>query len=831
MSHSWVHENKKEFISWINETFAEYKFTNKTSSDGKQMFKFQSFIRDYLESTSPFRGLLIYHGLGSGKTCTSIIVAENLKTQRNILVLLPGSLRPNFNKSLLSGECFTDNYKNMNNISKKYTIITYNANNTVQKLDDMGSIDNFLIVIDEAHNLIKNIVNQSKIGIAIYKKLRDAKNIKLLLLTGTPIVNKPFEIAIIANMLKGKMFVPRFIISKGVDLNDLDNFTKYLNDLEYVNYCEPNLKKRYFDIYFTYETGSPNFQKALDDVLLTGQKEYNLEAMYNQKESMTYTLFPESENEFDTHFVSNIADNRVRLRRKDILRQRMIGLISYFKGGDKSKYPTEIVKPITYIQMSDFQFIEYANIRYIEKKAEKGGASGSKTNLRSKKKSISSSSMYRIYSRQFGNFVFPAEINKPFSNPQIEERFKSKKAGEYKNNNKDNTEIQKALLLEEQLNEADVDDVDYKKSIKQKQHREYQTRLLKSMKELSDNKEKYLNIKNGQLDKLSPKMKLIFENINKNEGLVLVYSQFVTVEGLGVFGIMLEANGYEKLQVGNKNNSKSLRYCRYSGKETREDREQILKIFTDPKNKNGDICKIILVSESGAQGLDLKNIRQVHIMESFWHEVRIKQVIGRAVRYESHKELPPDKRNVEIYRYLMVFTEKQLEEFLSMFGGPKSSRERITSDEYIHITSIKKEEIISEVLDVMKESAVDCNLNKLFNEPNINCIDFGKETGMSYYPDIKKDFIHFVEEKKKFRAKRGILLKNGLIIFQSNNKKSRQFYKNGKLTTHTGKLGEKNINKKVAFDVNTKKVYDLRIYLKDKKLVDLGSMGPQGKLI
>jgi|TARA_R110002074_G_scaffold289297_4_gene461122 superfamily II DNA or RNA helicase len=830
MSISWVHENKKEFLSWINETFAEYKFTNKTTIEGKKMFKFQLFIRDYLQNTSPFRGVLIYHGLGSGKTCTSIVVAENLKTQRNILVLLPGALRPNFNQSLLSGECFTDDYKTMNNISKKYTIITYNANNTVQKLDDIGSIDNFLIVIDEAHNLIKNIVNQSKIGIAIYKKLRDAKNIKLVLLTGTPIVNKPFEVAIIANMLKGKMFVPRFIITKGVDLKDLDKFTTYLNELEYVNYCEPNLKKRYFDIYFTYPTWSPNFQKAIDEVINIGQKTYNLEAMYNQKESMTYTLFPESENDFDEHFVSSIADNRERLNRKDILRRRMVGLISYFKGGDRSKYPSQIVKPLIYIPMSEFQFVEYANIRYIEKKAEKGGASGSKTNLRGKKRKTVTSSMYRIYSRQFGNFVFPSEINKPFSNPKIEERFKSKKAGEYKNNNKDNKEMEKALALEEKLNEADENDADYKKTIKQKQHKEYQIRLQNAMKDLYDNKEKYLNIHNGQLDKLSPKMKLIFENINKNEGLVLVYSQFVTVEGLGVFSILLEANGYSRLQLGNKNNSISQRYCVYSGKESREDREEILKIFTNPKNKDGDICKIILVSESGAQGLDLKNIRQVHIMESFWHEVRIKQVIGRAVRYESHKELPPEKRNVEIYRYLMTFTDKQVEEFISMFGGPKSSRERTTSDEYIHLTSQKKEEIINEVLHVMKESAVDCELNKVYNEDNINCLNFGKETGISYFPDIRRDFIHVVEEGKKFKGKRGILLKDGVIVIQSE-KKELQTFKSGKPTLFNKKLEKKNVSKKVVYDMNSLKVYDLDIYLSNKKLVELGSIGYQGKLI
>ena len=828
MSHSWIHENKKEFINWINESFNEYKFTNKTSTDTKKMFKFQQFIRDYLEDESPFRGLLVYHGLGSGKTCTSIIVAENLKTKRNILVLLPGSLKPNYSQSLLSGECFTDNYKTMNNIENKYTLITYNANNTVERLNELGSLDNFLIIIDETHNVIKNIVNQSKIGIAIYKKLRDAKNIKIVLLTGTPIVNKPFEVAIIANMLKGNMFVPRFIISKGVDLRNLDHFTKYLNQLEYVHYCEANLKKRYFDIYFTYPTWSPNFQKAIDEVIDIGYKDFNLEAIYNQKESMSYTLFPERENDFDELFIANITNNRERLRRKDILKRRLTGLISYFKGGDRSKYPEEIYKPIVYIPMSEYQFVEYSNMRYIEKKAEKGGTTG-KTNLKGKKKKQVTSSMYRIYSRQFGNFVFPEEIGKPFSNPKIEERFKSKKTGTYKNNNKDNEEIKNALILEEKLN--DINNDEYKKTIKQKQHQKYQIRLERAMNQLYDNKEKYLNYDSGMLDILSPKMKQIYQNIENNEGLALVYSQFVTTEGLGIFSILLEANGYEKLNLDDKNTTSKLRYTIYSGRETREEREEILKIFTNPKNKDGNICKIILVSESGSQGLDLKNIRQVHIMESFWHQVRIKQVIGRAVRYESHKDLPPEKRNVEIYHYLMTFTDRQVEEFISMFSGPKSSREKITSDEYIHIMSLKKEEIINEVLHVMKESAVDCNLNKVFNEENINCLNYGDDKGLAYYPNIKNDFIHVIEEKKKFQARIGALLKDGLVIFQSNDKKSLQYFKDGKLKIYNKTFKKNDADKKIAYDNNTHKVYDFDIWKSESKLVELGIIGYQGKLV
>ena len=47
---------------------------------------------------------------------------------------------PNYNQSLLSGDCFTNNYKTMNNVDHRNTqLLTYNANNTVQKLDEIGS--------------------------------------------------------------------------------------------------------------------------------------------------------------------------------------------------------------------------------------------------------------------------------------------------------------------------------------------------------------------------------------------------------------------------------------------------------------------------------------------------------------------------------------------------------------------------------------------------------------------------------------------------------------------------------------------------------------------
>ena len=43
-----------------------------------KIYHYQAFIREYLRYESPYRGLLVYHGLGSGKTCSAIAAAEAL---------------------------------------------------------------------------------------------------------------------------------------------------------------------------------------------------------------------------------------------------------------------------------------------------------------------------------------------------------------------------------------------------------------------------------------------------------------------------------------------------------------------------------------------------------------------------------------------------------------------------------------------------------------------------------------------------------------------------------------------------------------------------------
>ena len=74
-----------------------------------------------------------------------------------------------------------------------------------------------------------------------------------------------------------------------------------------------------------------------------------------------------------------------------------------------------------------------------------------------------------------------------------------------------------------------------------------------------------------------------------------------------------------------------------------------LHVATQKNNTNGEKVKVILITQAGAEGLDFKFIRQVHIIEPWYNLSRIEQIIGRAVRHCSHKDLPFEKRNVELF--------------------------------------------------------------------------------------------------------------------------------------------------------------------------------------
>jgi len=811
----WVSQIMKEFPNWINSVFLPYRVQEKITKKDTEYTTYQKFVRDYLSMNSPYRGLLLYHGLGSGKTCTSIAIAENLKAEKNVVVLSPATLRNNYLTALKTDKvCGNPAYReNESLIDEKYSFISYNASNTIDQLDRIGSLDNHTIVIDEVHNLISMMVTKSKKGPEIYKRLMEAKNVKIVALSGTPIINYPFEIALLANILRGYLEVPTFFIKDVKEVggaewqvNLLKEKLSVIKEIEYVDTYQ-----RYIYLYLKIESFDPRFDDVIKNVLDVALK-FGIKIEY--VETNRYSLFPEDEEEFRSYFVQETLDGDL-LKNLDLLKRRMLGLISYYRGGKSVYYPT--VNPVHFVDvpMSDYQYQAYKQVRDIERDKEKAGAmqkllgsaKSSKTGDAEKKVS----SLFRVFSRQFSNFVFPEAIERPFLRRFLHQAMKKKLEKKAKRSNNALAELEELEKENKKMEEGTLDPKN--KSV-----------VENALRDLRAKGSEYLTDKEGALKKYSPKMAKMLEIMNTSPGLILVYSAFRSLEGIGIFSLVLEANGWAKYNVDHPNrNSGKPKFAVYSGAEDEATREKLRQVFNSPENKYGENLKALLVTSAGAEGIDLKNIRQVHIMDPYWHDVRVSQVIGRANRFMSHIDLPEKDRIVDVYRYMTTFTPDQKEIY----------QEKDTTDQYIYEVALKKLKVTNEIKQTMKEIAVDCTLNAVDNEKEIKCFTFGVDaSGLAYKANIKEDLVYGKTEigtktvKKKLEP---MFLDSENNLIWADKKKKKLCYFNNKECKEPLEKPPKKI-RKVGVDMDSYEVYDIE-GVGFGNLVKLGVVDENGKLV
>jgi Helicase conserved C-terminal domain len=206
----------------------------------------------------------------------------------------------------------------------------------------------------------------------------------------------------------------------------------------------------------------------------------------------------------------------------------------------------------------------------------------------------------------------------------------------------------------------------------------------------------------AHLVKYSHKMATILELIANSTGIVLIYSEFIDA-GIVPMALALESAGFTRYAGGRHKNlpllsshtidKKHGTYAMITGNKlySPHNKEE-LEALTSPDNKHGERIRVVLISKAGAEGLDFKNIRQIHIMEPWFNMSRIEQIIGRGVRNSSHCQLPFEERNVEIYMHATTV--------------PGSV------DMHLYELAFKKAKQIGQVSRLIKESSVDCILNR-----------------------------------------------------------------------------------------------------------------------
>jgi len=873
--------NRKMFVQFIDKMFEEYRLTLLENTDpitcetiGKttkmDLMTHQKLIRDYMNLYTPYRGLLLIHGLGSGKTCSSIGIAEGFRNQRKIIVMTPAYLQSNYISEIKKcgdmlyrmkqhwdfisiekgkktsnqkmdiarvmglSEEFVENQggfwlmdvskkdsnfhtlderqqKNLDEqlnimIHNKYMFINYNGITAAKFKKLTNSLktnifNNSVVIIDEVHNFVSWIVNKintskdytilkkTSLAISFYKMLMEAQNCRIVMLSGTPIMNYPNEIAILFNILRGYIYTFNLKIddskyrsqSKSLDTNF---FIQLLSNSQINTNKDPEMQKTEKMVDYVQYNASTK-------TLIVTRNPLGFENTYSKPPTSTYNgVLYNSDMDSDLAvFKQNLLNilERTNLRITNItldknlalpdkledfrnkyldteswevknlenFKRRIIGLVSYFRSADEALLPKFNKKEdihTEYMNMSDYQFGIYAKARMQEIKSEKGARL--KAHMQIYQGEDSSTSSYRIYSRLFCNFVFPTDIIRPIP--------AKKTKGE-----KDTKEDEKDVLEEKQEELAEED------MIGMNGNKQYNEQLREAFQLIEEKKNEYLRV--PQLSEYSPKYARILKNIQTMEGKHLVYSQFRTMEGIGIFSLVLEANGFQQfrikrvhggweLDIDENDIGKKPMYALYTGTEDKEEREivrhifngdweiipQNLKLILDKVKKNniyGDIIKVFMITASGSEGINLMETRYVHIMEPFWHSVRTEQVIGRARRICSHKNLPLEDQTVEVFLYMMQFTKKQLNESPEINKHdvgvlPENTDRVLTSDEKLYETGKIKETINSQLITGMKEASIDCSVyTKNNSQEGIQCFKFNnaKPNEFIYTPNYTND--------------------------------------------------------------------------------------------
>ncbi len=626
---------------------------------------------NFLSPDTPYKGLLIMHGTGTGKTCTAISIAEQFKEQvvkynTKIYVLTSGpNIRENFKSQLLfcTGETYLKNkqiLEQMNETDKErenkiaiynalqyYKILSYKTfykrvlgekiaekkivGDDVKEDDEKGprikttykkteegeyerdivvdkitNMDNSIIIVDEAHN-----VSGNEYGKALEKIIKNSKNLRVVLLSATPMSNLADEII------------------------DMLNFIRPLND---------QIKR---------------------EIVFTGDKNYLM-------------TFKEGGEEY--------------------LRKMATGYISFFRGNipytfadriDKGEIPDGLLfTPVIKCNMEDFQLKCYLDAtKNFDDKLDRASSAAA-------------------------NFVYPCldsdgKLKGVHSNEGLNRVLAQLK-------NKD--DLIKAI--NKQLFGGTIKKEDIGNFINETENKNITGNILKL---------DYLKYFSSKFYKCIKKLNRIVEG-DKGAGTAFVYSNLVKAGGMELFAEALKMNGYLEYVEDNSYNitdttrdavtgltleefkKKKMNLSQFhpatfiiitggtdeSGEDIPEVKQKIIRnVFNNIENVNGKLIKLVLGSKVMNEGITLENTRSVHILDVHYNLGKVDQVIGRAIRMCKHINVIDDKNKfpkVGVYRYVV------------------SLKDGLSTDETLYQKAELKFILVKRVERVLKEVAIDCPL-------------------------------------------------------------------------------------------------------------------------
>jgi len=694
------------------------EYSNELSNAPFELSPHQYFIKNFLSPSTPYNSVLLFHGLGTGKTCSAIGIAEeerdfmkNMISFKQIIIVATPNVQENFmlqlfnendlkneDGSWVSSSCLGNKFINEVNptnkkgvpknvikrqitslIAKYYKFMGYEQfSSKIEEIIVKGNGDKFktvknvqlffdgrLVIFDEIHHASEDTEkkNISKNLMLLVKMA----TIKMVLLTATPMFNNCKEIVWLINLMnlndkRSRIYTKdiftdndEFIVSDD-DVGKNLLIRKSRGYISYVRSDNPYIFPfRVYPYVFAPEHTFKSMMEVVERDSTNEYPNYQLNGLEIEEDSKMKFLGVYLDEIGD---YQSLGYNYII----DALKDRPLTMVN--KVG-------ELVNVAKITNMVSFNYtilqnpIQALNIIYpynlleneiVESTEHIGGGDQLFDSVES---------------------LVNTAINSVDKNVVI-----------LKNQNGGGVTFDPRLLigtrgLKRVMNYEDTDTI--------KGNFSYNPEIL----------EKYGPIfRLDLIGNYSCKIKNICENISNSTGIILVYSQYLD-SGIIPMALALEEMGYDRFKGNNlfskrPRQSNKLKYIMITGSTllSPNNAEEYNAARSD-KNINGDVIKVILISSAGSEGLDFKCVRQVHVMEPWYNMSKVEQVLGRAIRNFSHKLLPFIERNVQIFLHATML----------------KNRDEEAADLYIYRTAEKKAERIGKVTRLLKENAIDCLVN------------------------------------------------------------------------------------------------------------------------
>jgi hypothetical protein len=198
----------------------------------------------------------------------------------------------------------------------------------------------------------------------------------------------------------------------------------------------------------------------------------------------------------------------------------------------------------------------------------------------------------------------------------------------------------------------------------------------------------------------------------------------------------------------------------------KNEKKNIIRVFNSKQNVNGQLIRVIFATQAAAEGINLYNIRQIHIMEPHWDNVMIDQVIGRGFRLNAHQYIAhKEERVIKVYKYFCVrpsvakLNEAHAKHLGYEAGDPATPKyyddlprlgpNAKMTDHLIQTIADSKDTFNSLSKGIRIKSAVDCYLNHQYNSPKEGCYEYLDRQGSAYAGDIRHDITNTKVAKTK----------------------------------------------------------------------------------